>query len=150
MPIFTVFTTYSSGSMATAVTSSSSWDNWVEVMVRNYIERSAALKQVDRQREADHNWFLHQRWVGMALYANGFAKNLSDLCDKVDYFASSASIWCTFCQFVNAHWGKRWNGGYAVSNFRQSGFAHGYQCPIATDNRWSASAILLDCVGYCG
>ncbi|MBO1272990.1 amylosucrase [Shewanella sp. 4t3-1-2LB] len=90
----------------------------VEVMVRNYIERSATLKQVDRQREADHNWFLHQRWVGMALYANGFAKNLSDLCDKVDYFAELGVNLVHILPICECPLGKS-DGGYAVSNFRK-------------------------------
>ncbi|MFQ6370891.1 amylosucrase [Shewanella sp. YIC-542] len=90
----------------------------VAVMTRNYTERSTALKQVDRQREADHNWFLHQRWVGMALYANGFAHNLSDLADKVDYFAELGVNLVHILPICECPLGKS-DGGYAVSNFRK-------------------------------
>ncbi|MCL1074485.1 amylosucrase [Shewanella dokdonensis] len=90
----------------------------VAVMARNYIARSSALKQVDRQREADHNWFLHQRWVGMALYANGFAKNLSDLVGKVDYFAELGVNLVHILPICECPLGKS-DGGYAVSNFRK-------------------------------
>ena len=48
----------------------------VEVLARNYIERSKSAKRLDRQRESDHNWFLSQEWAGMALYANSFAGDL--------------------------------------------------------------------------
>ncbi|WP_052074659.1 alpha-amylase family protein [Shewanella mangrovi] len=90
----------------------------VEVMARNYSERDAKFKQVDRQREADHNWFLHQRWVGMALYANGFAKDLGDLCDKVNYFAELGVNLVHILPICECPVGKS-DGGYAVSNFRK-------------------------------
>ncbi len=45
----------------------------VEAMAKGYINRSAELEGVDIQGEQDHNWFLSQKWVGMALYTNGFA-----------------------------------------------------------------------------
>lgn len=59
----------------------------VEVMARAYIERGQQLKLKDRAREADHDWFLHQRWVAMALYADGFAGNLRGLEQRIDYFS---------------------------------------------------------------
>jgi amylosucrase len=44
-------------------------------------------------REEDHNWFLSQEWVGMALYSDGFAGNLQGLNDRLPIFRSWASIW---------------------------------------------------------
>ena len=46
----------------------------VEVLASQYIKRPAPLKQIDIEREKDHNWFLSQEWVGMALYTDGFAR----------------------------------------------------------------------------
>ena len=43
----------------------------VETMARQYINRTEKLKNKDLEREKDHNWFLHQKWVGMALYTDG-------------------------------------------------------------------------------
>jgi len=48
----------------------------VEVMAVQYIARERELKRLDVEREKDHNWFLSQEWVGMALYANSFAGDL--------------------------------------------------------------------------
>ncbi len=45
----------------------------VEVLASRYIERSDEMKSLDIERELDHNWFLDQNWVAMALYADGFA-----------------------------------------------------------------------------
>ena len=66
----------------------------VEVLAERYIERRNSLKKLDRVREQDHQWFLHQRWVGMALYANAFAGKLPDLQQRLPS-----------------------DGGYAVSDF---------------------------------
>ena len=56
----------------------------VEVMARKHLERSEELKSLDVAREADHNWFLSQEWVGMALYSDGFAGDLKGLSDFLD------------------------------------------------------------------
>ncbi|MFT7561299.1 MAG: amylosucrase [Flavobacteriales bacterium] len=89
----------------------------VEVMAKNYIKRPQSLKIDDRSREADHNWFLHQDWVGMALYANGFAKNLKDLESKVSYFSELGVNLVHILPIFECPAGKS-DGGYAVSDFR--------------------------------
>ena len=48
----------------------------VEVLASRYIERADDLEELDIAREHDHNWFLDQQWVAMALYADGFAGEL--------------------------------------------------------------------------
>ena len=58
----------------------------VETMAEGYIYRSEESERLDMRREQDHNWFLSQKWVGMALYTNGFADNLADLDNKIGYF----------------------------------------------------------------
>ena len=57
----------------------------VEVMATRYIERSGELKQIDIRREQNHNWFLSQEWVGMALYTGGFAGDLRGLRSRLGY-----------------------------------------------------------------
>ena len=90
----------------------------VETMARQYIRRSQALKQVDIERESDHNWFLSQKWVGMALYSDGFAKNLKDLQSKAHYFQELGVNLIHIMPILRC---PRTNsdGGYAVSDFRQ-------------------------------
>ena len=58
----------------------------VETMAEGYIYRSEESERIDMSREQDHNWFLSQKWVGMALYTNGFANDLADLDTKITYF----------------------------------------------------------------
>ena len=57
----------------------------IEVMARQYIDRDPVLQQSDIEREKDHNWFLRQEWVGMALYVDGFAGNLQGLREHLPY-----------------------------------------------------------------
>ncbi len=90
----------------------------VEVMARNYIQRPQRSKIEDRAREEDHNWFLSQKWVGMALYANGFADNLQDLAEKVDYFSELGVNLVHILPILECPVGHS-DGGYAVSNFRK-------------------------------
>ena len=74
-------------------------------------------KKKDQAREADHNWFLHQRWVGMALYANGFAEDLDDLENHIPYFTDLGVNLIHILPILTCPVGKS-DGGYAVSDFR--------------------------------
>jgi|GEM_PF-1591710 len=58
----------------------------VETMARQYINRPERLRELDLERERDYNWFLSQKWVGMALYSNGFAENLNGVKQHLNYF----------------------------------------------------------------
>lgn len=90
----------------------------VETMARGYIDRSSELEQRDIAREQDHNWFLSQKWVGMALYTNGFADNLSGLISKIPYFRELGINMVHIMPILKCPEGKS-DGGYAVSDFRK-------------------------------
>jgi amylosucrase len=90
----------------------------VEVMAKGYIDRSTELERIDIQREQDHNWFLSQKWVGMALYSNGFADNLPDLINKISYFQELGINMVHIMPILKCPEGKS-DGGYAISDFRK-------------------------------
>lgn len=90
----------------------------VETMARQYIARSDYLKHNDLDREKNHNWFLGQEWVGMALYTDGFADNLKGLQSKLHYFQELGVNMIHIMPILKCPVGKS-DGGYAVSNFRQ-------------------------------
>ena len=90
----------------------------VETMARQYIARTDALKQEDLEREKDHNWFLGQKWVGMALYSDGFADDLKGLQSKLSYFQELGVNLIHIMPILKCPEGKS-DGGYAVSDFRQ-------------------------------
>jgi amylosucrase len=90
----------------------------VEVLAYNYINRDVSLREKDRLREENHEWFLDQKWVGMALYANGFAGDLSNLKKKINYFSEIGVNLVHILPIMECPDGKS-DGGYAVSDFRK-------------------------------
>lgn len=89
----------------------------VEVLAQNYVERSKGLKRLDREREQDHLWFLHQRWVGMALYPTAFAGRLPDLEARLPYLRELGVNLVHVMPILKGPPGAS-DGGYAVSDFR--------------------------------
>ncbi|MCI5167333.1 MAG: alpha-amylase [Candidatus Electrothrix sp. GM3_4] len=90
----------------------------VEVLAKNYLDRPFELQKIDNAREEDHNWFLHQQWVGMALYLDGFAGNLQGLKEKIPYFEELGINLVHIMPILKSPAGKS-DGGYAVSDFRE-------------------------------
>ena len=90
----------------------------VETMARQYIHRPDEFKHKDIEREKDHNWFLSQQWVGMALYSDGFAGDLKSLKDKASYF-QDLGVNMVHVMPIMACPVEHSDGGYAVSNFRE-------------------------------
>lgn len=90
----------------------------VETMARQYINRPDRLKQLDIKREKDYNWFLSQKWVGMALYSNGFAGDLKGMCERLSYFQELGVNLVHIMPVMRCPEEKS-DGGYAVSDFRE-------------------------------
>ncbi|MGD8934401.1 MAG: amylosucrase [Gammaproteobacteria bacterium] len=90
----------------------------VETMARQYMLRREEFKQKDLEREKDHNWFLSQKWTGMALYADGFAGDLKNLKSKARYFQDLGVNMVHVMPIMKCPTGHS-DGGYAVSNFRE-------------------------------
>jgi amylosucrase len=89
----------------------------VEVMATRYTQRHIDLKQLDSEREKDHNWFLSQEWVGMALYADGFAGDLQGVEKKLPYLQELGVNMVHVMPIMVCPEGAS-DGGYAVSDFR--------------------------------
>jgi amylosucrase len=89
----------------------------VEVLASRYIERDEALEKSDMAREHDHNWFLNQKWVGMALYADGFAGNLKGVNEHLAYLQELGVNMVHIMPMLLCPEGAS-DGGYAVSDFR--------------------------------
>jgi amylosucrase len=90
----------------------------VETMAWQYINRPEDLRQRDIEREADHNWFLSQNWVGMALYTHGFAGDLKGMEAHLHYFQELGVNLVHIMPIMRCPRGSS-DGGYAVSNFRE-------------------------------
>jgi amylosucrase len=92
--------------------------NLVEAMARQYMARSKELKSTDIEREDNHNWFLSQKWTGMALYADGFAGNLRGLTEKLSYFQELGINMVHVLPILQCPEGNS-DGGYAISDYRK-------------------------------
>ncbi len=90
----------------------------VETMAQQYIKRPETLRQLDLEREKDYNWFLNQKWVGMALYCNGFAGDLPGLQSRLSYFQELGINLVHVMPIMLCPEGSS-DGGYAVSDFRE-------------------------------
>jgi len=90
----------------------------VETMARSYIDRAPDLEAIDIQRECDYNWFLSQKWVGMAIYSDGFAEDLADLKTKIGYFQELGINMVHILPVLMCPVGES-DGGYAISDFRR-------------------------------
>ena len=88
----------------------------VEVLAVRYIERSDELEELDIERELDHNWFLDQQWVAMALYADGFATDLRGLKKHCAYLQELGINMLHIMPMMKCPEGAS-DGGYAISDF---------------------------------
>ena len=89
----------------------------VEVLAMRYIERSEELEALDIERELNHNWFLDQKWVAMALYAEGFAGDLNGVRNKCGYLSELGINMLHIMPMMKCPPGAS-DGGYAISDFR--------------------------------
>jgi len=90
----------------------------VETMARQYIRRPKRLRDIDIKREKDHDWFLSQEWVGMALYSTGFAGDLKGVNKHLGYFQELGVNIAHIMPIMRCPEGYS-DGGYAVSDFRE-------------------------------
>ena len=90
----------------------------VETLALRYIERSPTLRKSDLARELDYNWFLSQKWVGMALYCDRFAGDLKGLRTKLPYLQDLGVNMLHIMPILDCPPDNS-DGGYAVRDFNR-------------------------------
>jgi len=88
----------------------------VETLATRYIERSPHLRKSDLIREKDFNWFLSQKWVGMALYCDRFAGDIKGLRTRLSYFQDLGINMLHIMPILDCPPDNN-DGGYAVRDF---------------------------------
>jgi len=88
----------------------------VETLALRYMERSPQLRKSDLARERDYNWFLSQKWVGMALYCDRFADDLNGLRSKLPYLQDLGINLLHIMPILDCP-SDQADGGYAVRDF---------------------------------
>lgn len=90
----------------------------VETLALRYMERAPHLRKSDLARERDYNWFLGQKWVGMALYCDRFSRDLKGLREKLPYLQELGINMLHIMPILDCPPEKS-DGGYAVRDFRK-------------------------------
>jgi len=88
----------------------------VETLAFRYMERTPALRKSDLARERDYNWFLSQKWVGMALYCDRFADDLKGLRENLPYLQELGINLLHVMPMLDCP-SDNSDGGYAVRDF---------------------------------
>jgi amylosucrase len=92
--------------------------NLVGVLSKQYAQRAPHLREKDLEREKNHDWFMQQKLVGMALYCEGFAGNLAGMKEKLTYFQELGVNLVHILPICDCPELQN-DGGYAVRDFRK-------------------------------
>jgi amylosucrase len=90
----------------------------IDTMAKAYLQRPAALKNRDDEKEKKGHWFLSNDITGMSLYVDRFCDNIEQLGNKLDYFKKLGVNFLHLMPVMESPAGES-DGGYAVSNFRK-------------------------------
>lgn len=91
-----------------------SFNRLLTVMQASFAARPAALLAEDQQ---DPSWYMSNKLVGMMLYTDLFAGNLTGVMDKIPYFKDLGITYVHFMPLLKAREGEN-DGGYAVADYR--------------------------------
>ncbi len=92
--------------------------DFVEMLRRCWAERKKPLRDQDRKREADPDWYRRRDLLGMMLYVNAFAGNLRGVKEKLGYLQECGVNYLHLMPLLESPKGRS-DGGYAVSDFRR-------------------------------
>ncbi len=87
------------------------------LLSRSWMNRPAALMELDAHRERDRDWLLEPRTVGGALYVDLFSENLSKLREQIPYFKKIGITYLHLMPLFAVRPGDN-DGGYAISSYR--------------------------------
>jgi len=87
------------------------------IAATTWAQRPEMLREVDRQRSHEPNWFASEKVVGGALYVDLFSDNLGKLRESIDYFQQLGLTWLHLMPLFAVRPGDN-DGGYAISNYR--------------------------------
>ena len=92
--------------------------DFVEMLRRCWAERKKPLRDLDKKREADPDWYRRRDLLGMMLYVNAFAGNLKGVEEKLGYLRECGVNYLHLMPLLESPRGRS-DGGYAVSDFRR-------------------------------
>ncbi|KIW85438.1 hypothetical protein Z517_00828 [Fonsecaea pedrosoi CBS 271.37] len=115
---------------------------------KSWQERSPDLQKVDRQREADPEWYLSNQMLGGVCYVDRYAGNLAGIKKRIPYFKELGLTYLHLMPLFPAPQPLN-DGGYAVSSYRdvqaQLGTIEELR-DLATELRKAGISLVLDLV----
>lgn len=94
------------------------FDYFLQVLKDYDATRSQELKELDAKRKEDPNWYRKNDMLGMLMYTDCFAVNLSGVREKLDYLKEAGVNYVHLMPLLQSPKDKS-DGGYAVSDFRK-------------------------------
>ena len=91
-------------------------DELERTLAAAYDRRKVTLRRLDSRREKDPDWFLAGNMLGMTMYTNLFAKNLSGLGGKLNYLSEQGVTYLHLMPLLKMPHPDN-DGGYAVEDF---------------------------------
>lgn len=94
------------------------FEQLLAMMQKCYQHRPGRLKELDRKREKNPQWYRKNDLVGMMMYTEAFAGDLKGVQEKLDYLIESQVNYLHLMPLLETPAGKS-DGGYAVANFTE-------------------------------
>jgi amylosucrase len=115
---------------------------------KSWIARDQELKDLDKQREKDPEWYLSNQMLGGVCYVDRYANNLAGIRAKIPYFQE---LGLTYLHLMPLFLAPKplSDGGYAVSSYRDVEPALGdiqQLRELATELRKAGISLVLDLV----
>ena len=89
----------------------------LKTAARAFIDRSAALHQLDAEHEQDPAWFTNNQHVGAVCYVDLFAGDLRGIESRIPYFQELGITYLHLMPLLEVPDGPN-DGGYAVQSYR--------------------------------
>lgn len=94
------------------------FEQLLAMMQKCYQHRPGRLKELDRKREKNPQWYRKNDLVGMMMYTEAFAGDLKGVQEKLDYLIESQVNYLHLMPLLETPAGKS-DGGYAVADFTE-------------------------------
>lgn len=94
------------------------YNYFVQMLKRCWEERKTPLRDQDLNREADPDWYRRRDLLGMMLYVDAFAGNLSGVKANLNYIRECGVNYLHLMPLLDTPKGRS-DGGYAVRDFRK-------------------------------
>jgi glycosidase len=117
-------------------------------LAQSWIDRPAELKELDRTRQANPDWYQSNQMMGGVCYVDLFAKNLKGLRRRIPYFKELGLTYLHLMPLFDCPQGEN-DGGYAISSYRKLNPMLGTLeelTGLASDLRHNGISLVLDFV----